>query len=161
MKTSIFDWVASGTLAALLLGILGGTQTGSSFSLGPAAAVLNAMLQTNPHDVSTEPLGDVTRRAVSNTTAAATDAIATAANGQTDPRLAACRAGSVEAGEPISLTNAKTLQQMQVATLIEVQGYLGRGPDCNEQRRWTYLIAGGGVLIAVESKEGVSIDVRR
>lgn len=161
MKTSIFDGVASVALLILLAGIAGGTQTGSSFSLAPAAAVLNAMMQSNPHDVGTEPLADLTRRAVSNTATATTEAIATAANDQTDPRLAGCAPGSVEAGEPISLGNAKTLAQMRVRSLIEVQGYFGRGPDCNEQNRWTYLIEGGGVLVATETKEGVNVTINR
>jgi len=160
MKNSIFDWVATLTLATLLLGILGGTQTGASFSLAPAAALLNRALDVNPHGVSNEPLDSLTRRAGDNLQASVEGAIATAANDQTDPRLAACRAGSVEVGQPIALSRAKTLQQVTVGALIEVQGYLGRGPDCNEQNRWTYLIEGGGVLIATETTNGVQINVK-
>jgi len=160
MKTSIFDWVSSITLLTLLLGILGGTQSDKAFNLAPAAALLNRALDINPHDVTTEPLGDVTRRAGDNVAATVGGAVATAANDQTDPRLAGCRAGSVEAGQPIALARAKTLQQVNIASLIEVQGYLGRGPDCNEQNRWTYLIEGGGVLIATETKDGVQINVK-
>jgi hypothetical protein len=158
MKTTIFDWVATLTLATLLLGILGGTQTGSAFSLAPVAALLN--IQLNPYAVTDEPIDELAKRAGENVVTQTQDAIATAANGQTDTRLAACREGSVEAGEPITLANAKTLEQMTVTSLMEVQGFLGQ-PHCNEQTRWTYLVAGGGVLTANETQDGVEINVRR
>lgn len=157
MKTTLFDWVASLTLATLLVGIWGGSQTGTSFSLAPVAAILNA--QINPHDVTNEPVADVAKRAKDRVIDGTKEAIATAANQQTDHRLAGCQPGSQEPGNEIPLATAKAVQQMTIGTLIEIQGHLGQ-PHCNEQTRWVYAIAGGGVLIANETKEGVQINVR-
>lgn len=147
----LFDSVASLTLAVLLAGIAGGSQTGRPFDLSPGASAIARLSGINPAAVSTEPVGDVARRAGANLVEGVTEGVAKAA----DP-LSQCKEGSQEPGEPITPQQAQTAKGLNLRDLTDVQAALGQ-PHCNEQTRWGYAIAGGGMLWAVETSEGVKI----
>jgi len=158
MDTSkLFDGVATATLIIFAAGALGGTQTGKGFDLSPFSALLNQRI--NPETVSNEPLTDVAKRAGERVKNGTIEAIATAANDQTDPRLAACREGSVEPRDEITMAEANAVKTLNLNSFIEVQGHLGE-PHCNEQTKWVYLIEGGKTITFNEQSGGINATIR-
>ncbi|MBP0022180.1 MAG: hypothetical protein J7647_32070 [Cyanobacteria bacterium SBLK] len=156
----IFDWTASVVLIVLLMGILGGSVSGDrAFSLAPFFAFVNRLKGVDPYNVSQEPIADVANRAGVNLQKQAEEALAKAANGQTDPYLAVCR-GTVDTTKIISYQKALQTKNANFRDLADVQAYLGM-PSCVEGKKWRYRLQGGGLATIQETRSGVKVRVVR
>ena len=165
-NSTFLDKVIALCLLVMVSGVVGGYATGEgAFSLSPVFALLNRTMEgiQTASKVEPEPVPDTARRIVEGVNRQAESAIQTGANGQTDPRLAACGEGGVSGNsDPIPLQSALTLKQQNPKNLLQVQSALGT-PHCQpSQTEWRYLLRGGGVLRVREKqkdREGLSLQV--
>jgi hypothetical protein len=177
MINKLFQATATLTLLALLAGIIAAALTGSSKAFEPAPVLtwLGLMKSTATESWSRsgqprtnpEPIDKVVAAAVQRGGKATAGILKQtpagqprADTGKPDPRLAICPLGSVESQNakdlPFALSAGfkKSTESTKYKSLMEVQAKLGN-PACNSGKSWRFLVAGGRVIDATESNNGI------